>query len=300
MRWKEWNRGTITPLFYSTHNGSITVPLPYAGIHGYSAEICLRSFDGVLDPWIAQASQIQSCIYFMGHVEDEELSLMDTIFDLCIRPETYDSSFRLCDTFMAEDRYQTLSLSISPPSVDYQTNKVSWPVFTWYDADVEISSGEVEEIFGVKLFMDGHSRRQLMSKTLLKSIHELNAEYKFDPGRGGADVCEYFGWPLMEIPDVSTGDWMPLHDAVSELASIMSNNRYRTTSVKIVSPLDNAPEAEDAGEASIKTEIAPAMQTRGLESSHDPWIFIVMFIAISVILLHFSTEVKGHRYYATP
>ncbi|KAK0214198.1 hypothetical protein IW262DRAFT_1516403 [Armillaria fumosa] len=265
MRWEvSEDSGTIIPLPHLTHNGSIIVPLPYTGTRTYKAEIHLRSFDGMFNSWIAQASQLQSCIYSMGHVGYDGLSLIDPVFYLRLYPETYDSSFCLCDTFMAEDHHHTLSLSIITPSVDYQTNKVSWPILTWYDGDVEISSGEVEEIFSVRLFMTGHSYKQLMSKTLLKTVHDLNANYKFDPGHGGTDICQYFGWPLMEIPDVSTGDWIPLHGSISESASITSNNTYQTSSVTIVSPLDNVREVEHAGEASTKTEIASAMQTRDL------------------------------------
>ncbi|KAK0479214.1 hypothetical protein IW261DRAFT_167783 [Armillaria novae-zelandiae] len=292
MRWSGCDSGTITLLFHSTQNGSITVPLPHAGTQEYYAKISLHSIDGMLDSWIAQASQLQSYTYSIGHVGYDALSLIYPEFCLSIRPHTPHFAFRLCDTFMAEDRHHTLSLSISTPSVDPQTNKVSWPIFTWYDADVEISSGEVEEIFGVKLRIDGYSWYHPMFKTLLTSLPELHADYKFDPVRGGADICEYFGWPFMEILDVSTGDWMPLHGTVSESASVTSNNRCRTSGVKIVSPLNNALEVDHAGEASIKTEIASAMQTKDLKSSHGLWIFIVMSIVISVILLYFSIEVK--------
>ncbi len=37
------------------------------------------------------------------------------------------------------------------------------------------------------------------------TIPELNAEHGFDPACDGVDVCEYFGWPLLEILDPSTG-----------------------------------------------------------------------------------------------
>ncbi|KAK0227477.1 hypothetical protein EDD85DRAFT_940287 [Armillaria nabsnona] len=36
-------------------------------------------------------------------------------------------------------------------------------------------------------------------------IPELNAEHGFDLARDSADVCEYLGWPLLEILDSSTG-----------------------------------------------------------------------------------------------
>ncbi len=87
-------------------------------------------------------------------------------------------------------------------------------------------------------------------------------------------------------------DWMPLHGTVSESASVTSCDRYQTSSVKTVSPLDNAPEVERAGEASTKTEIVTAVQARDLKMSHGPWVFIVMFIVISVILLYFRTEAQ--------
>ncbi|PBK62800.1 hypothetical protein ARMSODRAFT_561382 [Armillaria solidipes] len=132
----------------------------------------------------------------------------------------------------------------------------------------------------------------------------FNTDYGFDPACGGTDICEYFGWPLMEILNDSTGDWIPLHGTISESESVTSNNRYRTSSIKTISPLDNAPEVEHAGEASTKTEITTAVQTRDLSSSHGARVFIVMVFVISVILLYFvvqtyRTEVKEHWYYAT-
>lgn len=54
--------------------------------------------------------------------------------------------------------------------------------------------------------MDEYSRMQLMPKTFLTTVHELNADYNFDPGRGGADICECFRWPLIEVLDVYTRD----------------------------------------------------------------------------------------------
>ena len=122
---------------------------------------------------------------------------------ICVDPDMYNL-FRLYDTFMAEDHH-TLSLSIRATSFEHQTNKVSWPVFTWYDGDLEISSAEAEEVFGVKVSVDEYWSRQVMLKTVLTTMHELNTDYGFDPACGGADVCEYFGWPLMEIRDISTG-----------------------------------------------------------------------------------------------
>ncbi|KAK0193252.1 hypothetical protein F5146DRAFT_997868 [Armillaria mellea] len=205
--------------------------------------------------------------------------------------------FRLCDTFMTEDHHM-LSLSIRTPSIAHQTNKVSWPVFTCYDGDLEISSVEVEEIFGGMVSIYQCSQILPASKTVFTIIHKLNANYGFDPARGGADVCEYFGWPLMEIRDISTGGrkicvcyWMPLHGTVvSEETSVISGDRYRTSSKSTESPLDNAVEVQHAGKASTKTGIANAVQINDVKSSYGPWVFIVMLIVISVILLYFVVQ----------
>ena len=129
---------------------------------------------------------------------------LDTEFHIEIFLKRDYDPFILCDTFIAEDPH-ILSLSITAPSINYQTNKVSWPVFTWYDADLEMSSVEVEEVFGMKLDKEVHLEVPPFSKTLLTTIPELNTDYGFDPAHGGADVCKYFGWPLMEILNDSTG-----------------------------------------------------------------------------------------------
>ncbi|KAK0193262.1 hypothetical protein F5146DRAFT_1133929 [Armillaria mellea] len=198
--------------YLSRHSisGSITVPLPYTRTQTYLGEIYLCPSNESLDSWIGQASQLESSICSKGHVEDDELSLIvhgDMAFKFFIDPVMYDS-FCLCDTFMAKD-HRTLLLSIRAPSIEHQTNKMSFPVFMWYDGDLELSAVEVEESFGVVVEIKQYSCGMSLSKTVLTTIHKLNANYGFDPGRGGADVCEYFGWPLMEIWDISTGDWAP-------------------------------------------------------------------------------------------
>ncbi len=45
----------------------------------------------------------------------------------------------------------------------------------------------------------------LRESMVRKTIPELNAKHGFDPARDGAGVCEYFGWPLFEFLDPSTG-----------------------------------------------------------------------------------------------
>ncbi|KAK0444180.1 hypothetical protein EV421DRAFT_1903294 [Armillaria borealis] len=243
--------------FPLTHNGSITVPLLYVSTESFSVVICLHSspFDEILDSWIAQGSQLQSCIRSRGHVDDDELCIINTEFYLTVMPKVWDyDPFCLCDTFMAKD-HTTLSVSITTPSIDYQTNKLSWPVFTWYDGDSEISSVEVEEVFSVYVDREGCQWKPHMSQTLLTTIPELNTDYGFDPACSGADVCEYFGWPFMEILNVSMRDWMPLHGSISESASVILDNRYWTSSESTISPLENAPEGEHTNEILTKTQI---------------------------------------------
>ncbi|PBL04556.1 hypothetical protein ARMGADRAFT_57233 [Armillaria gallica] len=171
--------------------------LPCAGTQFYRAEIRWHPFSQILNSWIAQASTL-------GCDEEELCLITDTEFTLDVGLETYYGSFRLCDTFMCEDPH-ILSLSISAPSLDYQTNKVSCPVFTWYDMGSEMSLVEVEVVFGVTVCIWGGLGKLCGTQRMLTTIPELNTDYGFDPTCGGADVCEYFGWPLMEILDVSTG-----------------------------------------------------------------------------------------------
>ncbi|KAK0193248.1 hypothetical protein F5146DRAFT_1133906 [Armillaria mellea] len=219
-------------------------------------------------------------------------------FTLDVELDMYDP-FRLCSTFMAEDHH-TLSLSIRTPSIENQTNKVSWPVFTWYDRDLEILSVEVEEIFGVRISIQQDSWMMPVSQTVLTTIHDFNADYSFNPARGGADICEYFRWPLMEIRDICTGDWTPLYGTVaSESTSVISGDRDQTLSESTESPLDNALEVEHAGEASTKTGIANAVQIRDVKSSYGPWVFIVMLIMIGVILSYFVVQ-AWYRLYVSP
>ncbi len=67
----------------------------------------------------------------------------------------------------------------------------------WEEEDIltiDVTGYEMQTQWG---FLPGHVARS--------TIPELNAEHGFDPARDGTDVCEYFGWPLLEICDSSTG-----------------------------------------------------------------------------------------------
>ncbi|SJL12536.1 uncharacterized protein ARMOST_15964 [Armillaria ostoyae] len=121
------------------------------------------------------------------------------------------------------------------------------------------------------------------------TIPELNAEHGFDPARDGADVCEYFGWPPLEILD-SPNEWT-LIDAASqssESASVMSDNTGQTSSKEHDSELCGMDEAmgsiekEQAGEATTKTEIISVMR---YDISTRALIVIFIAIGIQVVLL---------------
>ncbi|PBL04480.1 hypothetical protein ARMGADRAFT_1158260 [Armillaria gallica] len=291
VKWYGSDNDTTILSFPSTHNGSISIPLPYIGTESYTAVIRLRSSDEMLHSWIAQASQLLSCIPSGSLIEDDKLCLLSTEFALHVLPERDYDPFCLCNTFMAEDHHM-LWLSISAPSVDCQTNKVSWPVFTWYHADSEMSSTEVKEFFGIKLsrFINDLGMAH-MSKTLLTTMPELNTYYGFDPAYGSADICEYFGWSFMEILNVSTGDWESIHGTIPGSVSVISDVRYQALGKKtILSPMDNASEGEQTSEASTETEITFAVQRRDLKLSYVSWVYIVMFTVISFILLSFIVQ----------
>ncbi len=57
-----------------------------------------------------------------------------------------------------------------------------------------------------------------------------------------------------------------------------------------ISPLGNALEGEHAGKASAETEITTIVQTGKLKSRCGLWVFIGIFIVISVILLFFIVQ----------
>lgn len=103
---------------------------------------------------------------------------------------------------MAETQH-TLSLSIRPPVIDFESNTVSRPVISgFFDTDEEMTLEEMEEFFGIQV-LQRFGTSVSIPTTILSTIPELNAEYGFDPARGGADVCEYFGWRPLEVFDAS-------------------------------------------------------------------------------------------------
>ncbi len=70
-----------------------------------------------------------------------------------------------------------------------------------------MDSLKVEDVFIVKVVGYEFKARwgPVLPRMVLLTIPELNADHGFDPVREGADVCQYFGWPLLEILESSTG-----------------------------------------------------------------------------------------------
>ena len=104
---------------------------------------------------------------------------------------------------MADSDYAfVLSLTICEPYVDSQSNTVSWPVIHWYcdlDLSNEISVEEAEAFFGIKVSFNAHGDLCQVSKKQLSTFVELNTICGFDPALKGADICEYFNLPCLEI-----------------------------------------------------------------------------------------------------
>ncbi|SJL18248.1 uncharacterized protein ARMOST_21828 [Armillaria ostoyae] len=206
---------------------------------------------------------------------------------------------------MAEDPH-TLSLFIRPPVVDYPSNKVSSPVLSWLcNGDSEISLEEAENSFGFKLITSWELRPSPCS-SLFTAISDLNAEYGFDPARGGTDVCERYGWPVLELFDTSKSmeceEWTT-SNAVSESLehqlTIILDDVQQTLREEVL--LAGSPQGDvmsmvlerieevDADQAATKTKITPAVQ-RNMHPKYSE-LLIVVVTAISTLLLTLIVQV---------
>ncbi|KAK0244446.1 hypothetical protein EDD85DRAFT_945754 [Armillaria nabsnona] len=151
---------------------------------------------------MAQASHLYSDLHSRGCVDDDDLDMINGAFCIYLTlKDEHDYFFRLSDTFMVEEPH-TLSLLIRAPIVDDQTNKMSWPGFSWlYDTDLEISQKEAEEEFDFK--MELHWNSHLISASVLSAMPEFNAEYVFNPIHKGTDICKRYGLPPLKRFDIS-------------------------------------------------------------------------------------------------
>ncbi|PBK81768.1 hypothetical protein ARMGADRAFT_1090999 [Armillaria gallica] len=281
----------------SFDNGSVSIELSWDDIiRNPTIVIHTRpeDTDEIEKSWIAQTSKLDSCLRSRDYGDDlETYVIADVSFYIDIFPKDKDSDFcHICNT---KDQYHhALSLSITAPVIDYETNTItSWPVVSCSRV-CGMDLLKEENIFTIEV--RGHASQtqwgDLQESMVRSTIPELNAEHGFDPARDGTDVCEYFGWPLLEIHDSSTGEWIP-NGTVSQSSgpsSVTSDN----TGPILGQEHDSAPCSMDVAagsiekmqgcEASIKTETISVVQhdisTRAL---------IIIFITISVHIILLSS-----------
>ncbi len=106
---------------------------------------------------------------------------------------------------MADSEYTfALSLKVCEPHLDSQSNKISWPVIHWFcdlNLSNEISIEEAEALFGIEVSFSAYAIQYCVPKKLLSTIVEINTMCGFDPALAGADICEHFDLPRMEVFD---------------------------------------------------------------------------------------------------
>ncbi|KAK0232069.1 hypothetical protein EDD85DRAFT_970294, partial [Armillaria nabsnona] len=126
----------------------------------------------------------------------------DVSFSLCIMP-CFPDPFQLVDTFMADSEYAfALSLTVCEPRLDSQSNKISWPVIHWFcdlNLSNEISVEEAEALFGIQVSSWASAHQYRVPKKTFSTSVEINTMCGFDPALEGADICQYFDLPRMEI-----------------------------------------------------------------------------------------------------
>ncbi|KAK0443640.1 hypothetical protein EV421DRAFT_2035459 [Armillaria borealis] len=277
----------------SFDNVSVSIGLSWDEV-SKCATIGIRTCSGdeIVKSWIAQTSKLYSCLRSREYGHDLGVYIIEDVeFYIQIVPKDGDR-YGPCHICNAKDRYhQALSLSVTAPVIDYRTNTIeSFPVVSCSRL-CGMKSLEEEDIFTVKVISSEFHARwgRLLDPTVhLTGIPELNAEHGFDPARDGADVCEYFGWPLVEILNSSTGEWI-LNGTISGSASVISDNPDQILSEECDSAsgdtdVTRGGTEEAQAEAPTKTEIVPVVQhdisTRAL---------IIIFIAIGIQIVLLSS-----------
>ncbi|KAK0442124.1 hypothetical protein EV421DRAFT_1904301 [Armillaria borealis] len=195
-------------------------------------------------------------------------------FELRIRP-CYDP-FQLLDTFMADSDYAfALSLTVCEPRLDPQSNTVSWPVIHWYcdlDLSNEISMEEVEALFGVKVSIYARGDLYEVLKKQLSTIVEINTMCGFDPALEGADICEYFHLPRMEI--------------FKDPVEVIPKYKFKRTTLPM--PVDDHKDTTDV------TPVTHIQAEKEPSTSHTQNQLIGILIALNVLLslvIHYSITV---------
>ncbi|KAK0482724.1 hypothetical protein IW261DRAFT_1606539 [Armillaria novae-zelandiae] len=288
-----------------------TIPILHAGTVPHYLEICLHSHIAISSSWIAQASHLDTSLRSRGCIDNDGLYQIYGYFSVLIEPlDKHGKHFHLCDTFMVEDIHM-LSLFISPPVVDYSSHKISvMPVLTWlYDGDLEISLDEAEQVFGFKLITSWVSWSSLCSSSLA-AIPKLNVEHGYNLAKGGTDICEFFGWPVLELFDVPKSmeceEWMTSNTASKSLESqliIISEGAQQTLCEDVLlagSPWHDVEyvvmeriEEVDANNEATKMNITAAMQHNVYPRCSE--LLIVVITAIVTLLLALFVQIYLHQ-----
>ncbi len=98
-----------------------------------------------------------------------------------------------------------LSLTIYEPRLDSQSSEISGLDIHWFcdsnesNLSNEISVEEVEALFGIKVTCSPLVWVYSLPKKPFSTIVDINTMCGFDPALEGADICEYFDLPRMEI-----------------------------------------------------------------------------------------------------
>ncbi|KAK0458206.1 uncharacterized protein EV420DRAFT_1544157 [Desarmillaria tabescens] len=274
-------------IILSLDNGLVSVGPSFFDGSQYDIEIHVRSRAEIVQSWIAQASKLYSCLRSRGYGDDAEVYIqegghllqlettadwrtpLDIYFTVDIDLKDKYGRCHLCN--LGKDRH-ALSLSMTAPVIDYRTNTIESLPFVSYFRACDVDSLEEEGIFTVQ-------------------AHMLQAKWWWQWLKTGADVCEYFGWLLLEILDSSTGEWM-LDGTVSEEssrpASVISDkrgqilNEEHNSAPRGTDVVTRSTEAAQAGKAPTKMEIVSAVQ---YDISTRTVIIIFIAIGIQFVLL---------------
>ncbi|PBK71091.1 hypothetical protein ARMSODRAFT_63365 [Armillaria solidipes] len=260
-----------------------------------SIHTCSEDSDEIVKSWIAQTSKLDSCLRSRGYAGNLEACIVeDVYFDILLSPkEGEDNNF--CHICNAKDRsHHALSLSVTAPIIDYDTNTIkSLPTISCSRV-CGVDSLKEEDIFTVKVEGCESNAKwwSLLEHMVRSTIPELNAEHGFDPARDGTDVCEYFGWPLFEFRDPSTGEWV-LNGTASQSSgpvSVISDNASPILSQEH----DSAPRGMDVATGNIKEVQAGAAPTKTESISVVRYdistrALVIIFIAISIQVILLSS-----------
>ncbi|KAK0235497.1 hypothetical protein EDD85DRAFT_1025223, partial [Armillaria nabsnona] len=134
----------------------------------------------------------------------------------------------------------------------------------------------------------------VLPRMVLLTIPELNADHGFDPVRESADVCQYFGWPLLEILDSSIGEWI-LNGTISGSASVISDNPDQIWSEEYGSASHDSDAATGSieevqvGEAPTKTEVVAVVRY-----DISTRVLIIVFIVIGIQVVQILSSFQKH------